>query len=468
MKKIDILMVCFNHLDLTKKAVESLYENTEPDSFRLILINNGSHDETANWAYHQDLDNFNFINLKENVGWIKAIHGAYSNITAPYFLTCHNDVIFEKDWLPKMLKRFNDDEKIGMVGPTSDFILGLQSIQFNAPGIVSEYSKFICGLFCIFEKEAVDKLIANDGYFMDERFGLGDKEEIDYAIRLTDLGYKFRIARNVFIKHLGEKGFVDKLGSQKAFHEYQNKNYDILLDKWGEERTEDVYKTDLSKRVNVVMCTPLRNNYNHYKFTASLLGMRKVPTVQFMNSVRYIIHEARNALVQKAIELEATHVCFVDDDMIVPEEGLIKLLEHDVDIVCGLAFRRLPPYDPCIFKNLGKDIFPLEMIDKGLIDIDGCGSAFILIRTEVFKKMPQPWYVWGDKSLGIYVDKGGLGEDMSFSMRAKKMGFRVCCDTSLIVQHIGEEEIVDDKVYIANKEKNPKSLEAEICEVANA
>jgi GT2 family glycosyltransferase len=459
MDKIDILMLAYNHWNLTIKALDSLMESTDYNDFRLIFINNGSFDDTTSNFYkwlnnHPELE-YKFVNYNENKGWIKAIHDAYPLIDKKYFLTCHNDVEFEKDWLPKMLKRFEDDDKIAMVGPTSDFILGLQNLQFNGPGIVSENAKFICGLFCLFKKEAVDELIDKDGYFMDEVFGLGDKEEIDYAVRLTDLGYKFRIARNVFIKHHGEKGFVDKLGSQKAFHDYQNKNYEILLDKWGQKRIEDIYKSDLSKRVNVVICTPLRNNYNHYKFTASMLSMRKVPTVQFMNSVRYIIHEARNALVQKALELEATHICFVDDDMIVPEEGLIKLLEHDVDIVCGLAFRRLPPYDPCIFKVVeNKDIYPIESINNGLIDIDGCGSAFILIKTNVFKKMPQPWYVWGDKSLGIYVDKGGLGEDISFTMRAKRMGFRVCCDTDLIVQHIGEEQIVDDKVYIEHKDKN--------------
>ena len=455
-KQVTILMVAFNHLDLSKKAIESLLEHTNSDDYKLIFINNGSFDDTFNWA-QQNLDKYGIefrILSRNNDGWINAIHEAYKFVDTPYFVTCHNDIIFSEDWLPKMIKQFIDHDDVAMVGPTSDFILGLQSTNYNTRGIVNEQTKFICGLFCMFSKEVIDKLIETDGFFMDPIFGFGDKEELDYAIRLTDLGYSFRIARDVFIHHDGEKGFVDKLGSRENFHNYQNEKLQILINKWGEERVNNLYATDMSKRVHILMAVPLRNNYTHYRFAATLLTMQKVPIVEYMNTVRYIIHEARNLLVEKALEKGCTHVLFIDDDMIIPPDALVKLLEHDVDIVCGLAFRRLAPYDPCIFTiHEEKDVYPIEVINKGLVDIDACGSAFILIKTKVFKKMPKPWYVWGDKSLGIYEDKGGLGEDISFSLRAKRMGFRVCCDTDVILGHIGEEEIIDETIYMNHKEK---------------
>ena len=455
-KKVTILMVAFNHLDLSQKAILSLVTKTDPKDYKLVFINNGSFDDTFNWA-QQNLDKYGIeyrILNRNNDGWINAIHEAYKFVDTPYFVTCHNDIVFSDDWLPKMVKQFIDHDDVAMVGPTSDFILGLQSQQFNQRGIVNEQAKFICGLFCMFSKEAVDKLIETDGFFMDPIFGFGDKEELDYAIRLTDLGYSFRIARDVFIHHDGEKGFVDKLGSRENFHNYQNEKLQILINKWGEQRVNDLYAADLAKRVHILMAVPLRNNYTHYRFAATLLTMQKVPTVEYMNTVRYIIHEARNLLVEKALEMGCTHVLFIDDDMIIPPDALVKLLEHDVDVVCGLAFRRLAPYDPCIFIcHEGKDIYAAEMINKGLIDIDACGSAFVLIKTKVFKKMPKPWYVWGDTSLGIYEKAGGLGEDISFSLKAKQLGFRVCCDTSVILGHIGEEEIVNETTYINHKEK---------------
>lgn len=459
--KTDIILVCYNHLDLTKRYIRSLVENTDMSAVRLIVLDNSPGAETKAWITEQNVITGGMLNgadmmyfhFPENKGWIDGIHSVYHAVNSEFFITSHNDVTFSVNWLPNMLRRFRDN-KVAMVGPISDFILGLQSTQFNSRGIVTEEAKFICGLFCAFRKSAIDELIAKDGYFMDPVFGKGDKEELDYAIRLADAGYKFLVARDVFIHHDGEKGFVDLLGSKEEFHVYQDTQKNKLIEKWGNDRVNAIYSLDLAERVRVAICVPLRNNYMHYKFAASLVTLLKLPGTNYINTVRYIIHESRNLLVKEALEKNATHVLFVDDDMVFPPDALVRLLEKDLDIVCGLAFRRRPPYDPCIFVNVNdKDIFPVEHINEGLMQIDACGSAFVLIKTEVFKAMPEPWYVWGDTSLGIYTDKGGLGEDIAFSLKAKRAGFNVCCDTSLIIQHIGEEEIVDEKTYIAHKNK---------------
>ena len=461
-KLVTILMVAFNHLDLTKKAIQSLFECTNKEHYKLVFINNGSFDDTCGWAY-QNLDKYcdDFkIRNRNNDGWIKAINEEIDKIDTPYFVTCHNDILFEKDWLPKMVKRFDDNDKIAMVGPTSDFILGLQSNQFNQRGIVSENAKFICGLFCMFKKSAIDELIEKDGFFMDPIFGMGDKEELDYAIRLSNLGYSFRIARNVFIHHDGEKGFVDKLGSREAFHEYQNQKYEILVNKWNEKIVTDLYTIKMNERLNVCICVPMRNRYVHNKFVASLMTLLKPGVGQYIDCIGGVIHESRNLLVEKALELSGTHILFIDDDMEFDPESLIKLLEDDVDIVCGLAFHKVAPYDPVIYKlyeNNGRiDILANEKIKQGLVEVDAIGSAFVLIRRQVFEKMERPWYKWGDKSLGIYTESGGLGEDISFSLHAKKQGFKVHCDTDLIITHLGFEERVTDKTYMNYKNSNPE------------
>lgn len=454
-QKIDILMVCYNQLDATKRAIASLVATTSKDRYKLHILDNSSNDDTTNWV-ESELDGIlKGVHITchkfDNVGWIKAINSVYPQIDATYFLTTHNDVIFSEDWLDRMLKQFKGDHKVAMVGPKSNFIFGIQSIQYDVPGISSEYAKFICGLFCIFKKSAVDELISVDGYFMDERFGLGDKEEHDYAIRLTNHGYKFRIARNVYIEHVGEKGFIESLGSKENFTALQNANLDKLIDKWGQEVVDELFKVDFTARQRVAMCVPVRSDYVHRKHHASIVTMQKHAGFQYIDCPRYIVHEARNLLVEEALKYNATHVLFIDDDMIFPPEAALQLLAHDVDIVTGLAFRRRAPYHPCIFTCDGKDIYAIESIHKGLIDIDCCGSAFILIKTEVFKRMPKPWYVYGDTSLGIYVDKGGLGEDISFTLKAKRLGFEVKCDTDLVITHLGDNEEIDADTYMQYK-----------------
>jgi len=454
-KILDIIMVCRNHWDLTKKALESLVKYTNSNDYHLIIIDNASSDETEEFINNFISNNLHlsveYIHNKENLGFIKPINKVCEKLNNKYFLTCHNDILFSENWLPEMLKRF-DDEEVAMIGATSDFILGLQHVNFNMRGIVSEYSKFICGLFCIFKTEAVKKLIETDGYFMDEIFGLGDKEELDYAIRLTQLGYKFRIARNVFIHHEGEKAFADAFGGKEGFHDHQGLNYQLLIDKWGKEKVEELYKIDMTKRLSICIGIPTRTDYYHREFAKSLWFIPKIGSWQIVDVSRSIISEAREMIAEKAIELGCEWLLFIDDDSSFQPKALEQLLSHDVDIVSGLAFQRKAPYYPCIFKLDDKnDLYMTECIGQGLIEIDATGMAFTLIKTKIFKNIPKPWFVWGDKTLGIYVDKGGLGEDLSFCIKAKRAGFKVYCDTDVNITHIGESQMVNKNTYLDYK-----------------
>lgn len=435
---------------------------TDVKDYCLTIIDNASEDETTEklkaFKYdHPEID-IECIRNEENLGFIKPINNICSSIGNEHFLTCHNDILFSKDWLSNMLKKF-DEDNIAMVGATSDFILGLQHVNFNMKGMTSEYTKFICGLFCIFKTSAVKKLITRDGYFMDEIFGLGDKEELDYAIRLTGLGYRFKIARDVFIHHEGEKAFADVFNGKDGFYEHQGKNYQILVNKWSKDEVEKLYGIDMTKRMSICIGIPTRTDYYHRDFAKSLWFIPKIGTWKIVDMSRSIISEAREAIAEKALELECDWLLFTDDDSSFPHDALIRLMSHDVDIVGGLVFQRKPPYYPCIFKQAENDLFMMECIDKGLMEIDAIGMAFTLIKTKVFKKIPKPWFAWGDKSLGIYVDKGGLGEDLSFCIKAKRAGFKVYCDTDLNVKHIGESLIIDKNTYLNYKENKKTIIE---------
>lgn len=472
-EKIDIIMVCRNHWNLTQKALESLIKYTESSFYNLIIVDNASTDKTMDeiktFKHNHPETEIEYIYNEENLGFIKPINQIFSHIPChiknKYFLICHNDILFSENWLLKMLKRF-DDEEIAMVGATSDFILGLQHINFNTKGIISESSKFICGLFCLFKTSAVKQLIEKDGYFMDEIFGLGDKEELDYAIRLTQLGYKFKIARNVFIHHEGEKAFADIFGGKEGFYDHQGKNYQLLIDKWSKEKVEDLYKIDMIKRLSICIGIPTRTDFYHRDFAKSLWLMPKIGSWQIVDVSRSIISEAREMIAEKAIELGCDWLLFIDDDSVFQPQVLEQLLSHDVDIVSGLVFQRKSPFYPCIFKlddkNGNKDLYMLECIDKGLTEIDATGMAFTLIKTKIFKSIPRPWFVWGDKSLGIYVDKGGLGEDLSFCIKAKRAGFKVYCDTDINVTHIGESKMIDKNTYLDYKKKQEMENKVEI------
>jgi hypothetical protein len=69
----------------------------------------------------------------------------------------------------------------------------------------------------------------------------------------------------------------------------------------------------------------------------------------------------------------------------------------------------------------------------GILPIIGAGGSCILIKREVFEKMPKPWYRF------LYEDDNGkpcqVGEDIAFVGKAKGLGFSCCVDTSIICGH---------------------------------
>lgn len=96
----------------------------------------------------------------------------------------------------------------------------------------------------------------------------------------------------------------------------------------------------------------------------------------------------RNSLVKTVLNYDFTHVFFIDSDMFFPMTVLEDLLGCGVDIV-GVPYvgRKLPAV------LLGA---PLHVADRdktsGVVEAETMPSGMILIKTDVFRAIPAPWY----------------------------------------------------------------------------
>ncbi len=143
-----------------------------------------------------------------------------------------------------------------------------------------------------------------------------------------------------------------------------------------------------------------------------------------------LVYEAREQAAKHFLESDCDYLLFLDSDMVPPADMLIKLIQHDKPIVSALAFRRVPNYEPCIFKN---DMEFYLDYPKGLIEVAGVGMACTLIKKEVFQNVPQPWFT-----------PTAIGEDLSFCKRATDAGYKIFCDTNLICGHVGSFEVTEE------------------------
>ena len=146
------------------------------------------------------------------------------------------------------------------------------------------------------------------------------------------------------------------------------------------------------------------------------------------------IDSMRNQLVEAS-----THdwLLFMDDDVLPPTKGLVKLIEHDKDIVTGLYFAKQPPHFPQIYKKNKEDDKLYDAIwDYGkekLFEVDACGAGFMLVKRAVFQKIGAPYFKYVTDDDGKRV----TGEDLWFCRRAREEGFRIHCDPTVLCTHVG-------------------------------
>ena len=144
--------------------------------------------------------------------------------------------------------------------------------------------------------------------------------------------------------------------------------------------------------------------------------------------------ESRNIIIQQALDNDCTHVFLMDDDVIVPQDAIIKLLSHDKDIVCGLYLMRGFPHFPVIFDEPfpdGQCKYMFLTSDKqALVPIVNCGFGIVLINTRVFKGMEKPWVRLGE------IIKDGWCDDIGFFNRAREAGFKLFCDLDVRAGHM--------------------------------
>jgi len=204
---------------------------------------------------------------------------------------------------------------------------------------------------------------------------------------------------------------------------------------------------------NIAICVPARDEvstgfaHDLAIMSARFYGNAPSGTLFNVNFVAgTLIADQRQKLVMMAIKQGADYILFLDSDMRFPSYLLERMLAHDKDIVaCNYATRRLPVKTVAFsdFAEL-KCIYSLDK--NGLEEVDAIGMGAMLIKTEIFKKLPLPWF-----SIS-YLPSGNMyiGEDIYFCKLAQANGMKVYVDHDLSkdVRHIGVMEFTHDHAEI--------------------
>jgi len=155
----------------------------------------------------------------------------------------------------------------------------------------------------------------------------------------------------------------------------------------------------------------------------------------YVNVQGALLPLSRDNCIKYALEKGFTHILFIDSDMRFPPDALIRLLDHDKDII-GCNAAKKDGTGPVIEKNIVGA--RMDAIAGNVTEVEGIGMAFTLINMEVFDKLSLPYF---------YIDysedgESTWGEDLSFCADIRTFGYEVYCDLKLSKQigHLGEKE----------------------------
>ena len=178
-----------------------------------------------------------------------------------------------------------------------------------------------------------------------------------------------------------------------------------------------------------------------------------------------LIHDARNSAAALAIRNGFDRVLWLDSDMMF-DADLLERLSADMngaperELVCGLYFKREIPTTPVIYRHLiekqkpedgSAPVYEPEIYFdyplNAIFPVAACGFGAVLTRTDLLRR------VW-DKYGPPFDCLPGLGEDLSFCLRAGQLSAGQYCDSAVKVGHLGPF-CFGENLYMMNRNAAP-------------
>lgn len=171
------------------------------------------------------------------------------------------------------------------------------------------------------------------------------------------------------------------------------------------------------------------------------------------------VHRNRNLLLDRAMHSEATHLLFLDTDVIFPVTGIPQLLAARKPIIGGAYNLKAPPREKdgqlvttTTVKALPED-YPDGAHDNWIMDktrpfeCAGLPTGFMLIDLRVLREIEPPPYQGanavdkrpGPRAWFDFENRDGLfvGEDIYFCNYVRSQGVPLWCDPTIKLGHVG-------------------------------
>lgn len=205
---VDLILLSWNHPEVTRPCVESILANTEVPS-RLIIIDQGSNETTR--EYLKAISSSAQVDVEilwnpENVGFPRGMNQGLRHGNAPYVCFLNNDILVPPGWLGVLLAVAQSDASIGLVNPASNTFgirpaLGMDwlALAKKRRGMNGRWTevRYAEGFCILAQREMVEQV----GGFDETTFKQIYFEDADLSRRIQALGLRCVMAEGTYVWH---------------------------------------------------------------------------------------------------------------------------------------------------------------------------------------------------------------------------------------------------------------------------
>lgn len=198
--------------------------------------------------------------------------------------------------------------------------------------------------------------------------------------------------------------------------------------------------------IRLAICIPAKENI-YTEFSVNLYRLLKfnwihgIDSEVFINTGTALSHQ-RESSVLNARKYQASHILWLDSDMVFPSDTAQRLLAHNLDIVSANYKTRRPPH---YFVGRNNEIFDdngdfnreqlVYDLESPLAEVKYIGMGCMLTSMHVFETISRPWFeIKKHPKSHEYIV-----EDANFCQLVRDAGYKIIVDNTLTkeIKHIG-------------------------------
>lgn len=145
MKQVSVVILCWNSLPFLKQFLPDLISHTPTDLADLVIVDNGSSDETQSWI-RQNHPEIILKTLDRNYGYAGGYRIALDEIETPYSVLLNSDVLVTSGWLTGLTEFMNSHPECGAAAPKIRSFVARNQFEYagSAGGWIDRFGYPFC------------------------------------------------------------------------------------------------------------------------------------------------------------------------------------------------------------------------------------------------------------------------------------------------------------------------------------